>query len=104
MASKKLTELRDRIPVGTVLECVENTYRPVLNGTSRRIIENRPTFYRFVQLTDPDAPESVGAWPTRTSEITWLAENVVRWPLYRQGSGSRVDGHTVTFLIKGPSA
>jgi hypothetical protein len=95
---RKLEALRARIPAGTVLECVENTYRPQLNGSRRSVTDNRPTFFDYVVLDGPQRGE-VGrsAWPTRASEITWLDARTVRWPLGRRGG--RLAGHTVTFRL-----
>jgi len=99
---KALDELRARLPEGTEVECVANTLRPELNGTRRRIIENRPTFYRFIQLTDADAHKTNhGTWPRRAADITWLDDHTVRFTLYRVGSRGPVpiDGHTLTLRL-----
>lgn len=99
---RKLEALRARIPAGTELECVENTYRPQLNGSHRRVTDNRPTFFQYIVLDGPRSGEAGrSAWPTRASEITWLDARTVRWPLGR--CGSRLAGHTVTFRLPQPA-
>jgi hypothetical protein len=85
-----LQRLQETLRDGLVLEVVENTYRPELNGTRRTIEKTRKTTFRF--RTHGDNIISTNTLPKRTSDVTWLDDDTVRYKI-------REDGHTVTLRI-----
>ncbi len=78
---KTLADLKRRLVVGQHLLCVENTYRPDLNGT-RRIIIRVLTNQIVWTLPDSAKPEEQNwtRWP-KASAFTFLDADTFRFTL-----------------------
>ena len=63
---KTLAAIKRRMLPGARLLCVENTYRPALNGSLRTVVRSGPGAWRF--RLDGDDKVSVGFWP-KASEV-----------------------------------
>lgn len=86
----KLTELQNRIKVGVVLLCVENTYRPELNGTRRIITKTQKASYRCNQLNSDGLPDGKTFWgdlPTRAGDIVSSNGDTVTWRMNGAATG-----------------
>jgi hypothetical protein len=57
---KSFADVKRRLQIGTVLECVENTYRPELNGTRRIVTKVQGNAIRW-RNTD-EAPDARPSW------------------------------------------
>lgn len=70
MQPKTLADVKRRTTVGTRLRCVENTIRPILNGTHRRIVQVQTNGFWWI---DADAPgqRSWTDYP-KAALCTWL--------------------------------
>lgn len=89
------TELRDRLTTGTVLTCVENTFLPERNGSTKtvmRVVEER------VWCLEADKDMSVIVHlPLDDMEIEQLDEDTYRWPM---GLFTQAGSHTITYRIE----
>lgn len=68
--SNVLDEIRAAVRPDAILECVENTYRPELNGSLRVVTSVRRASYKWRPLGVPDAAPSWGELPTRVRDVT----------------------------------
>lgn len=90
---RTLEQVRALFPVGAEVECVENTYRPELNGTRRRITRAQRQRLGVEILTGPCVGEpSVMVLPSRVGDVLELGADCVK---YRLGRGS----HTVSYRV-----
>lgn len=91
---RTLEEVRELFPIGAVIECVENTYRPVLNGSRRRVTGVRKSSLDVEVLSGHGAgkPGFVMALPARAGEVLSLCYDTVT---FRIGRGE----HTCTFRV-----
>jgi hypothetical protein len=101
----RVAEARAWFADADVLLTVENTYRPELNGTRRRIVKVGASYFDAVMLDD-SAPygergtvqragsQCRGNIPTRALDIIAMADDEVTFAL---GYVQRLKGHTVTF-------
>ena len=86
MTGKEWTQKRSEMfEPGAVIECVENTYIPARNGTTR-VVERAGT--TVVDCRFEGKPYRM-EMPKRVSEVEELADGAVRYPIGR-------DAHTVT--------
>jgi hypothetical protein len=78
-----------------VLITVENTKRPVLNGTRRRVTRTGASFFLAVMLDgDSAGKDTRGVIPTLASEIVRQDADEITVKL---GGRGRLEGHTVTY-------
>jgi hypothetical protein len=86
---KSLAELKRNIHVGTQLRCIENTYRPELNGTLRTVVKTQGN--AFVWRMEGDTRNS---WTNyeKASAYQFDGSNRFSWALGR-------DDHKVTLEI-----
>jgi hypothetical protein len=92
---RTLEEVRELFPLGAVVECVENTYRPVLNGSTRRVTGVRKSSLDVELLSGHDAGKPGGfvmALPARAGDVLSLSDDTVT---FRIGRGE----HTCTFRV-----
>lgn len=91
---RTLEEVRQLFPIGAVIECVENTYRPELNGSRRRVSAVRKSSLDVEVLSGHDAgkPGFVMALPARAGDVLSRSANTVT---FRIGRGE----HTCTFRV-----
>jgi hypothetical protein len=87
-----LEHVRGMFPLGATIECVENTYRPELNGSTRRVTRAGRSKLRVEILTGPGAGNAgfEMALPANASDVLELTDDTVK---FRLGRG----GHTATF-------
>ena len=81
---------RARIVPGVVLECIENTYRPELNGAKRVVLKVGTTVWLFRPVDGSEISRS--EWPRRLSDVVMIDKNTSRYPLTRTA-------HTLTLRI-----
>jgi hypothetical protein len=92
---RTLERVRALFPVGAWVECVENMYRPELNGTRRRVIHVQKQRLGVEVLSGPGVGEPFDmVLPGRAGDVLELTENRVR---YRLGRGD----HTATYRVIG---
>jgi hypothetical protein len=91
---RTLEEVRALFPHGAVLECVENTYRPELNGSTRRVSRLHHTKLGVEVLTGPGTGKSGFdmALPARAGDVLELGPDRVKFRI-RRGE------HTVTLRV-----
>jgi hypothetical protein len=91
---RTLEEVRELFPLGAVIECVENTCRPVLNGSTRRVTGVRKSSLDAEVLNGHHAgkPGFVMALPARAGDVLSLSNDTVT---FRIGRGE----HTATFRV-----
>lgn len=76
---KTLADFKRRVRVGCKLLCVENTYRPVLNGTVRTVTRCQTVGFKWRNAgADKD---SHSAYP-RATEFTVVDADTVRYKLW----------------------
>jgi len=90
--SNVLDEIRAAVQPDTVLECVENTYRPELNGSLRVVTRVRQASYEFRPLGVPEGATSWAPLPTRVRDVTRVDDGW-RFPLAKRPP------HTVTIRV-----
>jgi hypothetical protein len=100
---RTVEKVRALFSEGAVLECVENTYRPELNGSRRRIDKLGKTFADCTTLDGPDAGKPGGFYmslPSRAGDVVELTDDTVT---YRLDGPAANDGaeHTVTLRVVG---
>ena len=79
---KTLADIKRRIAVGTRLKCVENTLRPVLNGTTREVKRVLTVAFTWSQEGEANLRDS--------------------WTHYPKASGVKVvDANTFKFTLGG---
>lgn len=86
---KTIKEAKQRMIVGTRLLCIQNTYRPALNGTYRVVTKMGATTWKY--RGDGDEKDSYSVWP---SGIKIIDDNTFRLPLCTP-FGHRVENHYV---------
>ena len=86
-----LADLRRRIAVGMRLLCIENTYRPELNGRVREITRARASL--FYWKNPGDAQDSTTHLP-KASELQWVDADTFRIDLF----GDRTHSVTLRFV------
>lgn len=64
---KTLAAIKLRMLPGARLLCIENTYRPALNGGHRTVVKSGPCAWKFT--VDGEGKVSVGFWP-KASDVT----------------------------------
>jgi hypothetical protein len=80
---------------GVVLETVSNTYRPVLDGSTRRVTKVGASYFDYVMLDGEQAGENGHSYfPKRASDVVSVSDDEVTYKLSR-------DGHTVTLRVVG---
>lgn len=89
-----ITELKARLPVGAVFTCVENTYRPELNGGRRLVVKAQTDgiFWRqLVSTGTTDISAESKSWTPfpKARDIVKSDEDTVTFKL-------GVDDHTLT--------
>jgi hypothetical protein len=97
----KVKDVQARIVNGAILECVENTYQPKLNGTFRKVTKAQKQNYRCVASDKDgnalDAKPFWGSLPSRQSDIVAASADTVTFKM-RAG-----EGHTLTLRFVNPS-
>ncbi len=90
---RTLEQVRALFPIGAEVECVENTYRPELNGTRRRITRVQKQRLGVEVLTGPGVGRPFDVvLPARARDVLELTGEQVR---FRLGRGE----HTVTYRV-----
>jgi hypothetical protein len=91
---RTLETIRDLFPLGGIIECVENTYRPILNGSRRRVTGVRKSSLDVEVLSGPDAGKRgfVMTLPARAGDVLTLSEDTVTFRIGRSE-------HTCTFRV-----
>lgn len=84
-----LSKLRDRLTVGTVLTCLENTRFEYRNGAQAAVTGMTD---RYVGVHGVAAGNSYSIELPRRADIEWIDTDTVRWPL-------GIAAHTVTYKI-----
>ena len=107
---RTLDQVRALFEDGAVVECVENTYRPELNGTRRRIDKLGKSYADCTPLDGPDAGKSCGfrmALPTRARDVLAVSADAVTFRLGRDDhtvtlrrEAERPDGHPLTERLR----
>jgi hypothetical protein len=88
-----LDKVRALFPLGAEVECVDNTYRPELNGTSRRITRVQKQRLGVEVLSGPGVGEPFDmVLPSRARDVIELTADRVK---YRLGRGE----HTATYRV-----
>jgi hypothetical protein len=77
-----LTEIKRRMLPGVRLLCVNNTYRPELNGTMRTVVQSGPSVWRW--RLDGDKQLARSEWG-RASDSTIIDNDTFTLPLSRPG-------------------
>ena len=95
--SNVLDEIRAAVRPDTILECVENTYRPELNGSLRVVTSVRRASYEWRPLGVPEAAPSWAPLPTRVRDVTRVDDGW-RFPLAKRPP------HTVTIRVAADGA
>jgi hypothetical protein len=92
--SSTLDQVRALFPLGALVECVENTYRPELDGSTRRVTRQYRSKLGVELLTGPGAGEAGFdmALPARARDVIDLGPNTVKFRLGR-------DEHTAIFRV-----
>ena len=81
--------------VGETITVVENTYRPKLNGTARKITRVGAAFYKATTILDGREQKIHGDIPTRAQDIITLTDSELTCALKQ--SPQRPAGHTITY-------
>jgi len=92
---KTLDAVRALFPLGATVEVIENTYRPVLNGSTRRVTGVRKSSLDVELLSGHDAGRPGGfvmALPARADDVLSLSQDTVTFRIGREG-------HTCTFRV-----
>jgi hypothetical protein len=92
---RTLDAVRALFPLGATVEVIENTYRPVLNGSTRRVIGMRKSSLDVELLSGHDTGKPGGfvmALPARAGDVLSLSDDTVT---FRIGRGE----HTCTFRV-----
>jgi hypothetical protein len=87
---KTFADIKRRLAVGAVLECVENTYRPQVNGQRRRVEVKQTNAIAF-QVAQPDG-----------SFLPEIPRRDLFWLDYPKGASliEVIDGQTFRFAIQ----
>lgn len=92
---RTLDAVRALVEEGAILECVENTKRPELNGTRREVTRAGKSFFIF-DYEPLDGGETVkGGYtqlPDRAGDVLDLTDDTVKWVM-------GVDHHGVTHTL-----
>lgn len=88
---KTIKDAKTRLVVGARLLCVENTYRPKLNGTFRTVTKVGASVWKWKGDDDPDPRESHSVWP---AGIKIVDADTIRIPMG--------DDHFVTLRFVAP--
>ncbi len=89
-----LETMRAQLAGTDVVVCIENTKRPELNGSRRRVTSVQGAAYTCVPLEGPHTGQPyIGALPTRVRDIEQLDGNVFRFQL------PKLPGTSVTLQI-----
>lgn len=94
----KVKDVQSRIVNGAVIECVENTYRPELNGTLRKVTKAQKQNYRWVAIAADGTEEAKPSWghlPKRESDILASTNDTVTFKMEQAGVG-----HTLTLRFR----
>jgi hypothetical protein len=88
-----LEKVRAMFPLDAHVECVENTYRPELNGTRRRVTRVQKQRLGVEVLTGPGAGKPFDlVLPSRAGDVLALTSEQVTFRLGREE-------HTVTYRV-----
>ncbi len=89
---KTLSDLKRTIQVGTRIRCIENTYRPELNGTMRTVVKVQGN--AFVWRQD-DQTDTRGSWTyyPKASDAEFDGTNTFKLAL-------KSDGHYVKMEVQ----
>ena len=91
---RTIERVRALFPVGATVRWVENTYAPIYNGDTRRIVAAGVGWRDCVTLAGPRAGESFHLQlPDLASDVLALTRRVVTWRLWRDAD------HTVTLEV-----
>jgi len=85
-----IDRVRAILAADTVVRTVENTYRPVLNGTRRRIEKCGATVFTYEVLDGKQVGERGRSEFPKARDVVEVTDERVTWRLGR-------DDHTVTF-------
>lgn len=91
-----LSSFKRSVKSGTPMLCVENTYRPELNGQNRTILKVGPTVIKWVG--NGDGRTSRTDWPLACNVLS-VSDNEITFRLFPGRDGK--DHHTVTLRIVG---
>jgi hypothetical protein len=102
---KTLIDIKRRIRPGARIECVENTYRPALNGTIRIVVHKQGNAWTWRFADNPLGAVSERQWShfPPAKGIVYLNADTVRLPLANP-YGKVHDGHTLTLRFLDPEA
>lgn len=95
---KTLAAIKRRMLPGARLLCVENTYRPALNGSLRTVVKSGPGAWKFT--VDGDDKVSVGFWP-KASEVKIIDADTFSLGFEMASKAQRV---TLRFVAEGIAA
>jgi hypothetical protein len=94
----KVEQVRALFSVGTVLECVENSYAPKLAGTRRRVTKVGKTFAKGTLLSGRGEGEPFYMYlPTRACDVLAVSDKAATYRI--DESRERLKGHTVTLRV-----
>jgi hypothetical protein len=89
-----LDRLRARLRVGDFVTCIENTLRPKLNGSRRRITAVSPSAFNY-DVVD-GTRRAIAYLPLSADDVTWLDEHTVRYAIDERAN-------TVTIAFEPPA-
>ncbi len=76
---KTLADFKRRIKVGTKLKCIHNTYRPVLDGTTREVVKVQTVGFYWTSGTD--SHKSHTEYP-KAADFTVIDADTAEWKLW----------------------
>lgn len=90
--------VREFFADAAVIETVENTYRPSLNGTRRRVTKVGASYFDAIVLDGEQAGQDCrGVIPTRLGDVVSLGDGAITIKLAGPKGPPRLVGHTVTY-------
>lgn len=78
---KTLADIKRRISVGVRLQCVENTYRPTLNGTCRTVVKIQTVSFAWLQDGSEDKGRSWTEYP-KSKDVTIIDADTFQFKLF----------------------
>ena len=89
-----LTAFKRNVKAGTPMICVENTYRPDINGQKRTVLKAGTAVIEWVG--DGEGCKSRTPWP-KARDVVSVSDNQITWRLFPGRDGK--EHHTVTLRL-----